>query len=83
MTMVNNTAMKTINASTFKSQCLQLMDRVASTGEKLVITKHGKPVSLLSPFPERSSTLFARHRESLTIHGDILAPIDESWDAEQ
>ncbi len=41
--------MKTINALEFKAQCLQLMDEVAQTGESLVITKNGKPVSLELP----------------------------------
>ncbi len=75
--------MRTITASIFKAQCLQLMDEVARSGEQIVVTKHGKPVSLLSPFPKRSSTLFGRHQESLTIDGDIVAPIDEQWDVER
>ncbi len=41
--------MKTIKASEFKATCLQLMDEVAKTGESVVITKNGKPVSLLVP----------------------------------
>lgn len=34
-------------AAKFKSSCLELMDRVASTGEEVVITKRGKPVARL------------------------------------
>jgi prevent-host-death family protein len=75
--------MRTITASVFKAQCLQLMDEVAETGERLVITKRGKPVSLLSPYPRRPDSLFGRHRKSFKIRGDILAPIDEAWDAER
>ncbi len=75
--------MRTIKASEFKAKCLQLMEEVTETGEQLVITKHGKPVSLLSPYPDRPSTLFGRHRGSLTICGDIMAPVGEVWDAEQ
>jgi len=86
LTMVNNHLggmMRTIKASVFKAQCLQLMDEVAETGERLMITKRGKPVSILSPYPQKPATLFGRHRESLKIRGDILAPIDEKWDAER
>lgn len=74
--------MRTIKASDFKARCLQLMDEVASTGEGLVITKRGKPISLLSPYPERPAALFGRRRDSLRIRGIILAPSEETWNAE-
>lgn len=75
--------MRTIKASEFKEKCLQLMEEVTESGESLVITKRGKPFSILSPYPIRSSSLYGRHRDSLTIRGDIVAPIDETWDAER
>ena len=75
--------MRTIKASEFKAKCLQLMEVVTESGEQLVITKRGKPVSLLSPYPDRPASLFGRHRGSLKIRGDIVAPIDEAWDAER
>ncbi len=74
--------MRTIKASEFKAQCLKLMDEIGKTGEQVVITKRGKPVSLLSPYPERPASLFGLHQGSLTILGDILEPIDEGWDVE-
>jgi prevent-host-death family protein len=76
-------SMRTIEASEFKTRCLQLMDEVTESGEQLVITKSGKPVSLLSPYPDRAPSLFGRHRDSLKIRGDVVAPIDEAWDAER
>jgi prevent-host-death family protein len=76
-------SMRTIEASEFKTRCLQLMDEVTESGEQLVITKSGKPVSLLSPYRDRATSLFGRHRDSLKIHGDVVAPIDEAWDAER
>lgn len=36
-----------IPAAKFKATCLELMDRVAATGETVVITKHGRPVARL------------------------------------
>lgn len=36
-----------IPAAKFKATCLELMDRVATTGETIVITKHGRPVAQL------------------------------------
>ena len=75
--------MRTIEASELKTKCLQLIDEVTESGERLVITKGGKPVSLLSPYTAPTTSLFGRHRGSLTISGDIVAPIDETWDAER
>ncbi len=39
----------TITATEFKARCLELMDRVYQTGESIVITKRGKPISRLAP----------------------------------
>jgi prevent-host-death family protein len=36
-----------ISAGKFKATCLKLMDRVAATGEPIVITKRGKPLAKL------------------------------------
>ncbi len=44
----------TITATEFKARCLELMDRVYQTGESIVITKRGKPISRLAP-PEAPS----------------------------
>ncbi len=73
--------MRTIKVSEFKTRCIQLVEEVTRNGEQVVITQRGKPISLLSPYPARPS-LFGRHRDFLKIRGDILAPIDETWDAE-
>ena len=41
-----------VPAGKFKATCLKLMDRVAATGEPLVITKRGKPLVKLVPVRE-------------------------------
>ena len=73
--------MNTIKASEFKARCLQLMDEVSETGEPLVITKNGKPVSQLVPFRRRPSTLFGALKGSVEVRGDIVSPLDEDWEA--
>lgn len=75
--------MRTVEATEFETRCLQLLDEVTETGEQLVITRRGKPVSLLSPYPGRAATLYGRHRDTLKIRGDVLAPVGEAWDAER
>lgn len=83
MTMVNyiGEAMRTIKASEFKAKCLQIMDEVAATGETVVITKRGLPVAQLTPVRRRPDTLFGALEGSVTILGDIIAPINVEWDA--
>jgi prevent-host-death family protein len=79
MTMVKQRVMK---ASEFKAKCLQIMDEVAESGEPVVITKNGKPVSKLMPVDERPKTLFGALKGTGRILGDIISPIDVVWEAE-
>jgi prevent-host-death family protein len=75
--------MKSIKASEFKAKCLKLMDQVAETGETLVITKNGRPVAELHPAKRRLESLFGAHKGLIEIKGDIVAPLDEDWEAER
>jgi prevent-host-death family protein len=43
---------RTVMASIFKQHCLALLDQVATSRVRLVITKRGKPVALVIPIPE-------------------------------
>ncbi len=75
--------MKTIKASEFKARCLQLMDEVSQTGEPLVITKNGKPVSQLLPYRRKPSTVFGALKGTITVKSDILPPVEEPWEVLQ
>ncbi len=75
--------MNPIKASEFKAKCLNLMDQVAETGETLVITKNGRPVAELRPVTKPVDTLFGAHKGLIEIMGDIIAPLDEDWEAER
>jgi prevent-host-death family protein len=70
-----------IPASVFKAQCLKLMDEVARTGQPVVITKRGKPVAQLVPVPAEPKSMFGYMRSTVTITGDVVAPIEEPWSA--
>jgi len=54
--------MQTIKASEFKAKCLHIMDEVNRTGEEIVITKNGKPVSILKPYRTAPATIFGLHK---------------------
>ena len=73
---------RTIKASEFKAKCLKLMDEVAETGDEIIITKNGKPVSRLVPYREKPESWFGRDRGNLKILGDIISPIDVEREAQ-
>jgi prevent-host-death family protein len=79
MTMVMKP--REVNAARFKAECLALLDDVAATGQPIVVTKRGKPVARVIPVEEPPSL-----RGSVTIlvsEEELLAPMDEVWDAER
>ncbi len=71
--------MRRIGAAKFKEQCLALLDKL--TPEGLVITKHGRPVARVIPYPQRSGDLIGSMKEKIEIHGDILST-GIAWDAD-
>jgi prevent-host-death family protein len=71
-----------IPAGEFKAECLSLLDTVARTRRPLVITKRGKPVAHLVPIPQVPS-LFGALSGSVADQDDLVAGIDDVWDAER
>ena len=69
--------MKTIGAAKFKEQCLALLDKLDPEG--LVITKHGKPVARVLPFPRSGGDLLGSLKGKIQVHGDLLSP-GTAWD---
>lgn len=72
-----------VAAGEFKARCLSMMDRVRERGEEYVITKHGKPVARLVPVSDEPSVRspFGWMHGTVTVHGDIINPIDIEWAA--
>ena len=70
---------RTIKASEFKAKCLKLMDEVAESGEEIVITKNGRPVSRLMPYRGKPQMAFGRNRDNIRILGDIVEPMPAEW----
>jgi prevent-host-death family protein len=81
MTMEIMMAEGTIAAGEFKTHCLQLLDTVAASGEPLTITKRGRPVARLVPLPA-AGALFGALAGSVREHRDLVAPVDETWEAD-
>jgi len=81
---------QTMTASEFKAKCLEIFDRLVSHElERVIITKHGRVVGVLTP-PQSgtsdSAALFGSMRDSVlvSVGVDLTAPaLDEPFDAEQ
>jgi prevent-host-death family protein len=71
--------MKSIGAAKFKAQCLALLEKLDPNG--LIITKHGKPVARVIPYPQRPTDLIGSLRNKIEIEGDILST-GIAWDAD-
>lgn len=76
MTMVKK--QNIVPAGEFKARCLALLDRVAETGEELIVTKRGKPVARLLPVETPPGL-----EGSILWEGDLVSPLEERWDAEK
>ena len=72
-----------ISAGEFKAKCLKLMDLAEQKHETVIITKRGIPVAKLIPYEEQPTRLFGFLKGSVVMKGDIIEPIDETWDAER
>ncbi len=71
--------MERIGAAKFKERCLALLEKLAPEG--LIVTKHGKPVALVIPYPREPVDLIGCLRDKLEVHGDVLTT-GIRWDAD-
>ena len=69
-------------ATEFKAKCLAYLDQVAQTRASITLTKHGRPVARLVPMDEVEPILFGRLAGTVQIRGDLIVPIDETWEAD-
>ena len=69
--------MQTIQSSEFKAKCLALMDKIAASGETLVVTKKGIPIVEMKAYSGKRVTSPLGLHPDLEIHGDLLAPLDK------
>lgn len=75
--------MTTMKASLFKAKCLALMDEINETGEEIIITKNGHPVSRLLPYRNKPKTLFGLHASDVHANDDLIEPLNEVWDVDR
>jgi prevent-host-death family protein len=74
-----------VPAAKFKATCLKLMERVAATGEPIVVTKRGKPVARLVPVNDHRtnpSTGYGSGKGTilyLAPDDELIAPFRVEW----
>ncbi len=71
--------MKKIGAAKFKEQCLSILDHLDAEG--LVVTKHGRPVARVLPYPESPGEKIGMLKDKIRIKGEIFST-GLKWDAE-
>jgi prevent-host-death family protein len=73
-----------VGAGRFKATCLELIGRVRESGVSYTITKHGRPVARLVPIENQPPPdLFGCMKGTLLDYGDLIAPLEEAWDADE
>jgi prevent-host-death family protein len=75
--------MQTLKASEFKAKCLKLMDEVQKTGDEIVITKNGRPISKLVPYRVLAPTLFGLHKDKISSLDEDIFSTGEAWSADR
>ena len=71
---------RTIAAGKFKAECLHLLDRVSERHETYVVTKRGRPVAQVVPIDKEERTPLLG---SVTVRGDLVAPILDAWEIDR
>jgi prevent-host-death family protein len=75
--------MQTIKASEFKAKCLKLMDEVQKTGDEIVITKNGKPISKLVPYRVKVQSLLGLHKDKISSLNNDIYLTGETWEVDE
>lgn len=75
--------MRQMAAGQFKAKCLRVMSDVQQTREEVLITKHGKPLVKLVPVEsDEAPSLLGYLQGTVQVTGDIISPVEESWEAD-
>ncbi len=69
----------TVQASTFKATCLELMDEIEASGFEVVVTKHGRPVVKVGPVEPSVPSPLGFLRGTVVDEGDLVSPDHDAW----
>lgn len=71
-----------IAISQFKAHCLEIIEKLQTSGQSVIITKRDKAIAKVLPMDTKKISLFGMLKNKAEIKADILEPIDEKWNAE-
>lgn len=76
---------KMVGIAEFKANCTRLLREMQRDGEPIMVTNRGKVVGVMSPPSEKKpgvDTLFGCMKGTVTVHDDIVGPVDPDWETE-
>jgi prevent-host-death family protein len=71
---------KTIASARFKADCLKVIDELSRDPRPVTITRHGRPVAVISPAPAQRPTLIGALKGSVLRFDDPTAPAADPAD---
>ena len=74
---------KSIPISEFRQKCLALLPAIAESGVEIVVTRHGKPLAVVSPIRHGGSgSIYGLYSDGEIVYPDPTAPYfsGEEWD---
>jgi antitoxin (DNA-binding transcriptional repressor) of toxin-antitoxin stability system len=71
-----------IAISQFKSHCLEIIEKLQTSGQSVIITKRDKAIAKVLPIDTKKISLFGMLKNKAEIKADILEPIEENWNVE-
>jgi prevent-host-death family protein len=72
----------TLPVSEFKAKCLRLLADVEAKGDRIVITKRGRPVARVERLDASKPRLQGMWKGKARIKGDIVYFSDNPWECE-
>jgi prevent-host-death family protein len=70
-----------ISVTEFKAKCLEIIREVQEDSVSYTITKHNKVVAEVHP-PVQDELTTNPLKGSVVFEGDLLSPINESWESD-
>jgi prevent-host-death family protein len=72
----------TLPVSEFKAKCLRLLADVEAKGDRIVITKRGRPVARVERMDSAKPRMKDTWKGLVKIKGDIVHFSDEPWEVD-
>jgi prevent-host-death family protein len=75
---------KTVAATRFKAECLRIIEEMSRDREPVTVTRHGRPVARLVPFPaDETASIVGALKGSVLRFEEPFAPATgpEDWNA--